>query len=385
MAVIVLDPGCVDATSHNAAVDYAFRDECRRLGARFLCFYNVKANAAITAELGGSPVFRSYIPYGRGAQPESVIHEFRHLATLFLAELEEHVSEMVQEGDTLVAHTVTAPHIAAMGAWLKRLAKPLRLRIVLRFHPGFRATPAQEQLLKVSYTGALKDYAVGIQRHDVRVFTDSDILAAYYRDLAGIPVQAAPIPIDFGYVQDGGPDDGALRFLYLGEAREEKGFGLLPDAIRYVYSRGHDVRFTIQVPHLTAEQAAKIPSVDGRLQWISNSLLPAPYYRLLSTASAVLVPYDKHEYTYRTSHIFVEALGFAKPVVTMQGTWMETEMQRMPAIPGSIATQFSGQALGDSICDVVENWMPISEAAKALAPNWRAFHNIQNFARTLLA
>jgi glycosyltransferase involved in cell wall biosynthesis len=155
---------------------------------------------------------------------------------------------------------------------------------------------------------------------------------------------------------------GVLTFAYLGEARQEKGFGLLFEALRIVYSRGHDVRFTIHVPHLTKVQAAEIPSFDGRLQWITGALLPQAYYRLLSSASAVLVPYDNREYTYRTSHIFVEALGLGKPVVTMRGTWMDAEMARMSALPGCIAEEFSAQSLGDAICQLVESW-PTAKSA----------------------
>jgi hypothetical protein len=136
---------------------------------------------------------------------------------------------------------------------------------------------------------------------------------------------------------------------------------------------------------MSEEQAARIPSMDGRLRWITGPLLPQPYYKLLSTASAVLVPYDKREYTYRTSHIFVEALGMGKPVVTMKGTWMASEMGRMAAMPGTIAGDFSAGALGSAMCQLVENWAATRENAASIAGPWRAHHNVQNFARTLLA
>lgn len=385
MAIILLDPGCVSATSHNAAVNYAFRDECQRLQAPFRCYYNHGAEQAVNTELGGLPVFHSFIPYGRAADPGVVVPEFQSLSNLFLTDLTSHVAPSIQDGDTLVAHTVTAPHVAALGVWLREIRKSLKVRIVLRFHPGFRANDTQEELLRESYVASLKNFATSALNHDTKVFADSEILSAYYRDLVGIPVETAPIPIDFTQAPHPPAASGTLRFMYLGEAREEKGFGLLFEAVRMVYSRGHDVRFTIHVPHLSEEQAERIPTYDGRLQWITGPLLPKPYYQLLSTASAVLVPYDKREYTYRTSHIFVEALGLGKPVVTMKGTWMASEMTRMAAMPGAIASDFSAPALGQAMCELVENWSATLENAQEIASPWRSHHNIQNFVRTLLA
>lgn len=384
MTAIVLDPGCGAATSHNAAVNYALRDVCRDSGRPYAFFYSAKAEPRVKEELAGYPVMESFVPYGIGNRPEDMVNAFQRVVVLFHGDLVERLQPLLEPGDMLVMHTVTAAHVFALNGWLEQLEMPLKVRIVLRFHPGFRATAEQAQFSEMAYVQALKSLVAGAGRHDVKLFADSEILAELYRGLIGCEVTAAPIPINFNYFQERPVVPGRRRIGYLGEMRSEKGFDLLGEALRTTLSRHPEASFFIQVPQLSPDRAATLDTAGGRIEWVTGAMLPPQYYETMLNLDALLIAYDKREYTYRTSHIFVESVGFGKPVVTMEGSWMHEEMKRMPVMPGAVSQAFTGWALGEAVCDLLDRWDEYSANARQVAPAWREFHNIRNFASVLL-
>lgn len=120
-----------------------------------------------------------------------------------------------------------------------------------------------------------------------------------------------------------------FTFVYAGDAREEKGFHLLPEIVSHFLKRS---RFVIQCnPSLDGKYTPLIEESIKKLRDLNNPnliLLPRAldqeqYFSLLWRSDAVLIPYDSSSYAKsRASGILLEALYFGKPAVVPESTSM---------------------------------------------------------------
>ncbi|WP_377806285.1 hypothetical protein ABNQ38_06275 (plasmid) [Azospirillum sp. A29] len=133
--------------------------------------------------------------------------------------------------------------------------------------------------------------------------------------------------------KSGARDHSCLAGGYLGDARLEKGFHLIPAAIDQLdrdYVAQGLLRFQLQSYVTQARPELKILQALEHLRSMNRSAvrtLPRPlsmpeYNELLNRSDFVLIPYTRLNYTARSSGIFTEALAAGKPVIVPAGTWM---------------------------------------------------------------
>ncbi len=109
--------------------------------------------------------------------------------------------------------------------------------------------------------------------------------------------------------------DGVLRFVSLGNARDEKGFVEIWTAIQQIASEPwfSTCEFILQanapygIPSDVFEAIRSSGFANVRL--IEHTIATDDYYALLQTADIVLLPYWRSIYQMRTSGVFVEALA----------------------------------------------------------------------------
>ncbi|HEX7446496.1 MAG TPA: glycosyltransferase [Pirellulales bacterium] len=124
------------------------------------------------------------------------------------------------------------------------------------------------------------------------------------------------------------------HIVYIGDARTEKGFHLLPHLVADLAAEGPPVRFTFQSNYNIpgGEPAAAVARAqldccpNERVRLLDEPLTSDAYRQLLLSADVVVVPYDRDNYYARSSGIFAEALVAGKPVVVPGGSWMATEL-----------------------------------------------------------
>ena len=127
------------------------------------------------------------------------------------------------------------------------------------------------------------------------------------------------------------------RLCYLGDAREEKGFGLLPqinDRLAMQVVRGRPIRIAAQgyqtgtavdVEILRGVDELLSSTADGTVV-VQEPLPPDRYAAMIGAADIVYNLYKRENYTARSSGVFVEAMASRKPVVATAGTWMSAVM-----------------------------------------------------------
>jgi glycosyltransferase involved in cell wall biosynthesis len=390
MKIHVLDPALALRAGHHFHVTLAIRDAAAALGIETTVYGNQAVRPEVTEAMPVRPAF-SNTTYALLDVPAELSVAYNHVYgnQTLERELRQSVTEPFAPDDLIVVHTVVSQQLVALQRWYASLPEPRpRICLLLRFQPWFRAAPEDRGLSIAFYERALKLWA-GTPGMRVFFATDNRLLGDYYADLVGRPVVELPIPIrhpDMPPAPAGGRGLG-LHFAFMGEARLEKGFHLLMGALTRGGLPGLDrVRFTVQATraqHMSDFIDAcrrVLPSV----RFLLDDLPERDYLDLLASADAVLVPYDPGEYRLRTSHVFLEALGMGKPVLTTAGTWMDAEMERFGPV-GVRAAGFDVEPVAEGLGRLAEGWDAFAAAARAAAPLCRARHNPASFLDAMLS
>jgi glycosyltransferase involved in cell wall biosynthesis len=160
----------------------------------------------------------------------------------------------------------------------------------------------------------------------------------YFRLAKGIEFRLLPIPFPNTH-----PDpvslekwsvNPAIKLVYLGGARVEKGFNLIPAAHKALCEEfGATILWRLQAPpNSTTEEPEVIAArkqlfaiSDGSVETIEHNLSTAEFRSLLISSDIVLLPYLPEFYRARSSGILVQALAAGKPVVVPANTWLSEQ------------------------------------------------------------
>jgi len=184
--------------------------------------------------------------------------------------------------------------------------------------------------------------------------------------------------------------EGPLRVVYLGDARDEKGFHLLPDVVAAVGRRFFTearARFIIQAnigaagssPPLVEARTRLAAYPESQVQLLTEQLSISEFHELMSTADIVVLPYDPEAYRRRSSGILVQALAAGRLVVVPADTWMATQVDRDAAI-----TFASDKVLPDAVVAAIERWPELAKRAQERRASWRAQHNAAHLVARIL-
>jgi hypothetical protein len=126
----------------------------------------------------------------------------------------------------------------------------------------------------------------------------------------------------------------SLVAAFLGDARSEKGYHLLPNVLRAIRQTdpAGRVRLSSQVyypagyhePECVAATALLEMQTRRHVTLIPGALDSTSYARQIVRSDVILVPYVRTNYISRSSGIFTEALAAGIPSVVPGGTWMSS-------------------------------------------------------------
>lgn len=218
----------------------------------------------------------------------------------------------------------------------------------------------------------------------MRFYTDSAALSRDYESIVDLSFAVLPLPFRARLIKrrqcrSAGP----LTIAFLGEARDEKGFPLLPaliEALAEDYIRAGKVRFLIQSnvsqPRYNPQSAEALkhlkrqasPGVE--LVARKGALSPEDYYALVSQADIVLLPYAPHAYQARTSGAMGEALAAGAAVVVTSGTWLADQL------PAGCGEKFDDpETFVAAVKRIIDDFDSYRSAAEAYCATWRRRHS----------
>ncbi len=346
--LLLVDNELKNAVGHHLNYALSLNEAARARGVEWGSLIAEEADETVRQALAGEPVFTQGVhgvtegnPYPPDWPGLRASYEFLVGNSLFADELEEGLTRRGRLGSTVFLPNATPGQLLGLALVLQRnpLLRTLNYVVLLRYTVQVGVGPLAQRKAVLDKDTAeryslcfARLAAVGTTR--IRLVSDSAILAKEYEALAKRPVEVMPIPHTHTAPQ-GGPFStwpekkaGVRRLVFLGDAREEKGFELLPGLVKalahlpgvefvfqaYVSSAYHE-RMNLVIVEL---ERLRRPN----LHLVKQALSPEAYAALLHSADAVLLPYDAVTYQGRTSGPCMEALCLGKPVVVSRGTWM---------------------------------------------------------------
>ncbi len=255
--------------------------------------------------------------------------------------------------DHVLFHTADGTLYAAIDALLResRLEGCPRLHVCTPYDPqGVMPNRVPDKPVESVVRGWVEE---GWVPAGVRLYGENPRLAEHLSHCFGAEVAALPlIAIEPGEAAGApwpGTGDG-VRIVYLGPARTEKGFHLLPDIVRRTREFVGDPRavdFVIQCPpqiigynDVVLRAIERLRAMAPAVTLLDEYLDDAAYLGLLHGADVALMPYGVDEYRYRSSGIVTEALSLGCILAARSGTY-----------PASMIAPGAG-VLGDAPIDI---------------------------------
>jgi glycosyltransferase involved in cell wall biosynthesis len=398
--ICLVDPEIRDRVGHYYEYALAIRQAAHEVGAGFAAWANRKVGADISLLLGAEPTFR-YSFWHRFTSRRKLRWFLNPLLcnAAFYQDLSRAASGRLSANQLFFMPTVDHHQMMAWAWWLTRQPAHRRPKVVLllryTYFWGDSAVPWRDAWwLRL----AQKLLSPSIKSGHLILATDSHRLATQYESLGVGPMVVLPIPhtadIRVASEADAGLRTAATRFVFLGDAREEKGFGLIAQLIKrlclYAPALLREIEFILQCPitHVSHGPMLSHQTALADLQHPSVRLIPqvldrSEYLQLLLEANVVMLPYSRGVYFARTSGPFSEALAAGKPVLVTNDTWMSDQL----ASGGAGLTMTDGDVddLGRAVLGARQQIDELTLKAKQRQPSWLATHNPSSLVRDLLA
>jgi glycosyltransferase involved in cell wall biosynthesis len=211
-------------------------------------------------------------------------------------------------------------------------------------------------------------------------YVDSALLREYllpYAALANKDIHVLPAPLRHTLPvveRKHGPDD-PLRIVFLGEARKEKGYAHLSQAVDYVLKHlppGRKVEFIIQ-------SAFNVPGGEPGMMEARTALQSMPQVKclpeacsteefkdLVQSSDIILLPHDPRPFRRRSSGTITDAVGAGKVSVVPERCWLTTQVDETRAVTFEAYSQ-----LGPAICRAITNFESLRAKAMAYAPTYQ--------------
>jgi glycosyltransferase involved in cell wall biosynthesis len=175
--------------------------------------------------------------------------------------------------------------------------------------------------------------------HRIYYYTDTERLTDQYRRL-GSRFSTLPIPVNGTFrPRSDIPTARPVEAVFLGDARREKGYLMLPSIVEALADQldAGRLHFTIQSnnvshggppePLVESARAALRAHRSNAVHVHERPMSSDDYGRLVLSADVMLIPYDPDRYRARSSGVLAEALSVGVPVVVPASTWMAEQIQ----------------------------------------------------------
>lgn len=268
----------------------------------------------------------------------------------------------------------------------------------LEWHLLFRHdVPSQKMVFRIKKCAryrrvmtAFDKFGKGFKKGTTFFYTDTEALTAQYNRLGEFQFDTLPIPIDDSLHMKKHKEGIPLIVSYLGDAREEKGFHLLPNLIKAVRQAGYGedrVKFRIQANLPLAgstEKAARAKKVLIEQEGSGLEVLEGPfgsdqYHQLVTDSDIILVPYCTKSYQARSSGIFAEALAAGVPTVFPRGLWVGS----CQVDSGSVWFN-RVEDVDSALLDVISHYRDCELRSQEFASIWRQWHSATNLVNSIM-
>jgi hypothetical protein len=338
MALVILDPNLEGEAGHHLAYDMAIARAARARGEAVTIIAHRRYAGSGIDGVRILPHFSASTYHTMHDDPVTgAMDDWRAFNDLLQAELALLPRPEFRPSDAVLVPTATENHLAGYIGWMKTfdpLEAPLFL-LHLMFPSGITVDAAGKEVVEDPLRALfyrLADRAAQEEGPPVHLFASGGQHATEFSALFRRPVAAHPLPIR--------PEPGPVpterprrALLFAGDARVDKGVGLLPALVPLLAAAHPDWTLVAHVNGNTAwgearaavEALQALPATVPGLELAGGRLSADDYLALARGVGIALFPYDPVLYRRKSSGVLWEAISLGTPVVVPAGTWLENE------------------------------------------------------------
>lgn len=386
--ISILDPGLFSTGSHNFNYSLALCKELRARSCDVELYAFRDADPRVIAATGAIPHF-THLLWNRidTNTPFDEELNWRVLNDAFEADLSALGGAIAGADRVLVLPNILQHQIAGFARWYRALPDDQKPYVLLNlmFYPRWTAWADQAVRGAEFYLRAIEDIRPWLGAR-INLCAENRDIANYYAKLVRAPVDVTPIPTE-PPARLQRPDGAPVRIGFLGYAKNEKGFFLLPNALRHAFNRRRDFRALVQIHHHGAEPETvaadrALSQMDG-VDIVRGNVGTAHYQALFASCDVVLLPYDPFHYSTRGSGVLSEAIACAKPVVGTENTWAAQAIRHGEC--AGIACEFDSHALGTAVLEALDTLPALTPRSKEISQRWLSAQSTEAYCDTIEA
>lgn len=289
------------------------------------------------------------------AKVSRIKNEYKNKADIFTNDLLElHKRVKFNARDVIFVPTLGETELIGISNFNRKMPDlNLQWRLLFRRNPLLGREPNYKRIFQNIHTlnpieldyynkytrtlVALNEFSQEKSNKNCKFFTDTEPLTEQWNSFGNISFNTFPIPHVDNFTKSSRSAEGHLIISYLGDARDEKGFYLLPDLVRKVREMGFDKNkasfrfqsnFNVPLgePNSRFAKAQLSTMKSEGVTLIEGPFASERYASELLKSDIILTPYDDLNYYARSSGLFAEALVAGIPVIFPKMTWMGREV-----------------------------------------------------------
>ena len=323
--VLIIEPSLKGYAGHCHNDVLSLEQMIHQAGMNCTALISRSASAEIISQHQAEPIFR-HNPYQRASRP-GLAGFLKITGGLYLS-LATFLRKAPVRYDCVVLRTASQELLAVVADLVHAGLLPSSVRVMawLLFEPAWntRAIARHRARHEAEYRRALSRLETILDSKDqISLYTELKELSALHSECLQRPVVLCEVP-NLARRDDHPTRRGSnepVRIMMLGYAAEDKGYGLLADAIRHLRDRGILAEFHVHAasdrfnPSAMPAYIAQLQALQPPIHFSSTSLDEAKYMDWLKRADLLLLPYRMPDYARRGSGIYNQASLLGIPMV----------------------------------------------------------------------
>jgi len=292
----------------------------------------------------------------------------------------------IWQGDNIVLFTGIMQHqLIGMARFLRERKSFVEAKVVcqLMFDPSWLPWGALARRGTSLYRAAFRLLKPQIGK-TVFFTTENEHLERVYKTRFGVKPGLLPIPLCGA--RECKPPDAPIQVGFFGYSKTEKGFHLLPEAIKQCLAARPDLQFRVQIQHhenepetIAADQALRqIPT----LQVFDGDLSADDFAAATAPLDVMLLPYNQTFFGTRGSGLYIESISAGRLIVAAEGIWAARGIEAGDAV-GIVFSPYTSEALAHALLRLCSNFNESRALARAKAAAHARANSIEAYVEAL--
>jgi len=259
-----------------------------------------------------------------------------------------------------------------------RIGNKLNLMIMMRYSTQdlFDVTSWQKGVILIIYKASL----LFIKKKEFILFTDSEPIANELESCYDVKVTILPMPhLNFDkYIIDMQDIHPLFTCFVPGNLTLPKGEDFVKNLFKFYDKNGlaKNIQFIIQKSNF--DEQLYYNQFKNLNITIKQSLSTEEYYHYFNQSDLILVLYNlEFGYRFRTSGIMAEAISFNKPIISIQDSWMDSQLKKYDT---GMSVRYNNTLEFDArLKTIITNYSDYKQKAIYAHKEWKKFNSKSNF------